>query len=203
MNVFLRGTNLFDPYLLYNASIAHEKASRDRIYMANIARTTLLDIVRLVDKKAQNGEYILVWSLFAMDCIMFMSFDCAVSILMTVVHELERKGFRVSRIGNPLPAVLVIEWSEAGQVEYADAKGETYDNIYDFRERFRPINTKLLSQTGLPAKLDVYSAAQMLNGETGMPVTEKRRVTFNDTKKGTKPTRSKTPKKSSVPVLDI
>lgn len=195
MNVFLRGTNRFDPYLLYTASVAQEKASRDRVYMANIARTTLLDILRLVDRKAQSGEYILVWSMLAMDCMLVMTPECVTSILMTVVYELERKGFRVSKIGHPLPLVLVIEWSGTGKVEYADTVGETYSNVYDFRDRFRPINSRLMSQTGLPAKLDVYAAEEMVNGKKPA---EKRRVTFEDGKQ-----KKPKPKKSTAQVLDL
>lgn len=178
MNVFLRGTNIHDPYLLYTASIAHEKASRDRVYMTNIARTALLDILRLVDKKAQTGEFLLVWSIMAMDCIMFMTVDCAISVVMTVVFELERKKFRVSKIGSPLPVVLIIEWNTSEQIEYADTVGDTYNTIHDFKDRFKPINAKLISQTGLPAKLDVYAANQMVNGG----VAEKRKVTFEESR---------------------
>lgn len=193
MNVFLRGTNLHDPYLLYTASVACEKAGRDRVYMTNIARTALLDILRLVDKKAGTGEYLLVWSLLAMDCVQFMSFEVAVAIVMTVVHELERKGFLISKIGQPLPVVLVIEWSKSGKIEYADTVGETYGNLADFKERFRPCNFKLLSKTGIPPKLDVYAADKMA-GPVSLP--EKRRITYEEPKRP----RVKKPKK---PVLEL
>lgn len=199
MNVFLRGTNAHDPFLLYNASIAHEKASRGRVYMSNIARSALIDILRLTDRKAETGEFILVWSILTMDCIMFMTVECAISVVMTIVHELERKKYRVSKIGSPLPIVLIIEWNTSEQIEYADTVGETYTTISDFRERFKPINSKLMSQTGLPAKLDVYAAHQMVHG--GLP--ERRKVTFDDTKTSRRRSQTKPAIKRAAEPIEI
>lgn len=202
MNVFT-GTGAFnDPMAGFTADIARRKAAKRLEVAAGVGRTMLLDVLHLVNRFVDAGSGSRIAYQLPQTELQKLQGRAVIDVVHSLVHELEARGFRVSRVGPSIvPHTLVVDWTTApGAVEPVKLTGPAFPDAVSMATQSRPPPGVYSydDPTAPPLKVDLIPIPPLKPGagKTGRR-TDPLLVEVSERSK--KPDKPKTPRKPRKP----